>query len=1032
MALEYGRRLLPAVLDSLADSDPTRLYAVIPKTSNMKDGFRDISVADIARAANSMAQWIEDRFGRGDNFETICFMGVSDLRGPVTFLAAVKCGYKLLLLSPRNAPSTNSSLMEQTGCSKLLYAAEVAPIVQRMGAASSLRSEVIPTFEEMLSTSPVSYPYTKSFEDAKNDPVVVLHSSGSTGIPRPITMTHGTFAAFDNEHNLPRVPGRKNRDTTVWSFDGEARVYMVFPFFHLGGFLFLTVNAIFRNSSSVLGPPHMVPDGQLLKEILMQQKLRAMFLVPSVIEQLLAEPDGISFFTDVDFVAYSGAPSTPEIGDRLSQVVELISPFGSTETGQLPELALPREDWAWHEFHPNYSHEMQVYDPAQGIFELVVLADETTMVHHNLPGITVYHTKDLFTQHPQRPSLFKYYGRRDDIIVLGNGEKFNPIPLELEVQAHPELKGALVVGNGRTQAVILIEPNADHVDPKLPDRVWPLIEKSNSLVAGQGRISRAMIICASPDKPFARTGKGTVVRKLTEQAYKDEIEQSYSSADGDLDVMMELIPTLAYNQAAVIQFLRQVLTLTSFSPGSTIREDENFYVHGLDSLQTIEMTKRLRRNLASKTSKPVSWLSARTIFQNATLAELSGVLAAFLNDGQIPEEETRATRARAVKTTVARLVGELPAKATMQPLATTTTSTVALVGSFGYLGSHLLAALLKDPQISEIHCLSRASRTPEDHAACLKSLDQSLEPYLRKLVFTAINIGQRHLGLDDESFSSMASRVDVVIYNAWKSDFGVSIRSFDPFLSAARDLVEMSIAGGRRARMVFISSMSSVHNLATVSTVPERPVEDPMAALDMGYGQAKLASEQILATAGHRGLAPVTIVRIPQLGGSLQESGTRHVWADQGWISALMQTSLTLQCIPNPVGPVDWVPVDVVASMIHRFVVHQPDSDVQFFNVYPRNPQHWRIFVNAVQKKLGVSEIVTMSGWLEKLRKITDPSAEELDKLPALKMLDYFEAIGDGNDVPSYATADAQRVSGIEVHPVDEAVLERWLDNYSM
>jgi hypothetical protein len=141
------------------------------------------------------------------------------------------------------------SLMEQTDCSKLLHAAEVAPILQRMGVASSLRLEVIPTFEEMLNSRPVSYPYTKSFEDAQNDPVVVLHSSGSTGndpsypytmyrvstiiigIPKPITITHGTFAAFDNEQNLPSVLGREARDTTVWSFDGEARVYMVFPFF---------------------------------------------------------------------------------------------------------------------------------------------------------------------------------------------------------------------------------------------------------------------------------------------------------------------------------------------------------------------------------------------------------------------------------------------------------------------------------------------------------------------------------------------------------------------------------------------------------------------------------------------------------------------------------------------------------------------------------------------------------------------------------------------------------------------------------
>jgi hypothetical protein len=578
------------------------------------------------------------------------------------------------------------------------------------------------------------------------------------------------------------------------------------------------VTAIFRNSSPVLGPPHMVPDGQLLKEILLQQKLRAMFLVPSIIEQLLAEPDGISFFPGVDFVASSGAPSTPEIGDRLSQVVDLISPFGSTETGQLPELALPREEWAWHEFHPNYSHEMQIYDPVQGIFQLVVLAGETTMAHHNLPGIKVYHTKDLFTQHTERPTLFKYYGRKDDIIVLRNGEKFHPIPLELEIQAHPELKGALVIGNGMAQAAILVEPNADHVDPTLPDRLWPLIEKSNSLVPGQGRISRAKIICVSPRQAIHQNRE----RHYCAEAYKDEIEQSYSSADERLDVMLKPIPILVYDQAKFIRFLRQVLTSTSFSQGSTIGESDNFYTNGLDSVQTIEITKSLRRNLARKTSKPVSWLSARTIFHNATLTELSSLLTTFLNDGKVPEEETRVRRAHAGEATVARIVAELPVGVAMQPLATTTTLTVALVGSFGYLGSHL-AMLLEDPQISEINCLSRVSRSPEDHEACLKSLDQSLEPFFHKLVFTPINIGQRNLGLDDANFSSIASRLDVIIYDAWKLDFGLSIRSFDPFLNATRDLVRLSIAGGRRARIVFVFCSRPRHGIHGAGRPGKRP-----------------------------------------------------------------------------------------------------------------------------------------------------------------------------------------------------------------
>lgn len=90
-----GRRLLPVVLDAHAATNPDRLYAVIPKTADVKDGLRDISVADLARCANCMAQWIEERFGRSDSFETLSYIGLNDLRGIACFLAAVKCGYKV-------------------------------------------------------------------------------------------------------------------------------------------------------------------------------------------------------------------------------------------------------------------------------------------------------------------------------------------------------------------------------------------------------------------------------------------------------------------------------------------------------------------------------------------------------------------------------------------------------------------------------------------------------------------------------------------------------------------------------------------------------------------------------------------------------------------------------------------------------------------------------------------------------------------------------------------------------------------------
>lgn len=49
----------------------------------------------------------------------------------------------------------------------------------------------------------------------------------------------------------------------------------------------------------------------------------------------------------------------------------------------------------------------------------------------------------------QIPTYLVSYGRRDNILVLTNGEKVNPIPLEQHVQGEPSLKGVLLVGNGR-------------------------------------------------------------------------------------------------------------------------------------------------------------------------------------------------------------------------------------------------------------------------------------------------------------------------------------------------------------------------------------------------------------------------------------------------------------------------------------------------------------------------------------------------------------------------------------------------------
>lgn len=433
------------------------------------------------------------------------------------------------------------------------------------------------------------------------------------------------------------------------------------------------------------------------------------------------------------------------------------------------------------------------------------------------------------------------YGRRDDIIVLSNGEKVNPIPLEQHVQGDPSLKGVLLIGNGRSQSALLVEPREPLDEAgrtQLLAKLRPRIEEANSYTPGPGRVRHGMVICALPDKPFARTGKNTVIRKLTQDAYTDEIEHLYSSQEDRL-VTVNLKPTVKtstiYEPAAIQSFLRQILAV-SFPQESGIGEDEDFFAHGLDSIQTLEIVANLKRNLKGLTQSSVAWVSPRIVFRHSTLSGLSKVLANFLNNQLEPIEESQTTRASAVKFAVARHVKDLP-KAPPRIAAEPTEAasgniTVAVIGSTGYVGSNLLATLLKSPTVSHIYCLDRSGDASTKLAASLKKIVEDVPASTGKLSFFKIDIGAPRLGLDDQQYQQIAKNVDAIVYNAWRLDFGLAIHSFDPFLRATRDLVDLSAASQRRPRIVFVSSMSAVENLAlTGSTVPEAPVEDPLAAM---------------------------------------------------------------------------------------------------------------------------------------------------------------------------------------------------------
>lgn len=78
---DCGRRLQPAVIDARASQDPDKPWASLPLDDyDLSKGFEDISYAMFASAIDKMAWFIERELGKSSTFETIAFLGVSDIR----------------------------------------------------------------------------------------------------------------------------------------------------------------------------------------------------------------------------------------------------------------------------------------------------------------------------------------------------------------------------------------------------------------------------------------------------------------------------------------------------------------------------------------------------------------------------------------------------------------------------------------------------------------------------------------------------------------------------------------------------------------------------------------------------------------------------------------------------------------------------------------------------------------------------------------------------------------------------------------
>ncbi|KAL9080499.1 MAG: hypothetical protein Q9157_000733 [Trypethelium eluteriae] len=990
---EYGRRLVPNVIDEIACKDPQREAFQIPRSDDPKDGWKAITFNDYANAINRSALEIFETCGKAaeDKFPTIAYIGPQDARYVVIMVAAVKAGYKALFISPRNSQEGQINLFEQTKCHIIAFPQSHHAMVQPWLRERDMKAVEVGSFESWFSKEQVPHvPYHKTFEQAEWEPFCVLHTSGSTGLPKPIVVRPGMLAICDAYHNFPNWQGYTHW-VRAWT-ERSKRHFTPMPLFHAAALYVFIFFVVYWESPVALGIPERALSSDLVVECLNNMDVECAALPPSVLEDMSQSEECIAALKKLKLVVFGGVYFQPRI--ELWQYLIINSDLFGCEwrkaDDDVYELVVVRKD---------------KQPGLQGFF-------------YTFPDLNEYSNNDLYKPHPTLPDHWIYYGRADNIIVFSNGEKLNPVTIEDIVQDHAQVKGALVVGSNRFQPALLLEPSThpkgETEECEFIDSLWPLVVQANSETVAHGQIGRDFIAISNPDKPFVRTGKGTIQRAGTAKLYADEIDRLYENAEQgshfgapQLDVSSE---------GSLIESIQK--TLESHVHASRLHPETDFFSAGIDSLQAMNASRLLRAGLkASGYAADSTSLSARAVYNNPTPRRLAQyILRSIIHGGgAVNHEDEERHEVQVMKALHEQYTRDLIQAKPGRPNPSTQNQTVLLTGSTGTLGSHLLDQLVRHPAVHKIICLNRAAdggATQQASAMASRGLAPPTS-YAAKTEFHHLDASQPMLGLSADVYARLLSEADRMILAAWPVNFNLSTEAFTPSLHGVRGFADFAAAAEKRVAVVFVSSVATAERWEPGrGPVPEERLDvddgDDGGGWRLpsnGYGRSKMVGSLILEEAARVGDFPAASIRVGQIAGPEAEAGA---WPRQEWLPSLVASSLYLAALPRELGRVDrvdWTPVERVARLVldvAGVVQHAKDAREISGYFHGVNPYaiSWQELAPAVQHFYGgrIKELVSFQEWVGRLEKSQTDDAKAIDANPGLKILDTYQAIARDSD----------------------------------
>jgi long-chain acyl-CoA synthetase len=445
--------------------------AARPDVTWLVQGDRRFTFAEHDRAVRSAAAGLEaNGVERGDR---VAIVTANCPEWVIMFWACALIG---AVAVPLNAWWKTDELefgLSDSGASVLVVDTKrfelVAPVLGSLPALkhvfvvgdASVADGSVRSFRELLDTH--TEPVNAAVDE--DDIFAILYTSGTTGRPKGVTITHRQILA--NLQNII-VLGVAQAMRSTPPPEADAKVQsaslLVVPLFHVTGCLSTMTVGYATGGKLVLMPPGRF-DPVAAMQVIERERVTSIGGVPTIMWRIIEAPErSQNDLSSVQRASYGGAPAAPELVDRIAEAFPnlrktLTTAYGLTETASVATA---------HGGDDYFSHRGSVGRPAPTVELKIVGDDDQEMPTGEAGEIWIKGPNVMARGYWNRPDAnaesftdgwfhtgdigkvdadgFVYIVDRAKDLIIRAGENIACVEIENVLFQHPDVVDAAVVG----------------------------------------------------------------------------------------------------------------------------------------------------------------------------------------------------------------------------------------------------------------------------------------------------------------------------------------------------------------------------------------------------------------------------------------------------------------------------------------------------------------------------------------------------------------------------------------------------------